>query len=99
MRTETIDSVIWGNIPGDQLVQMSSDHIQSRLHKAEKGLPALIDHDQILFRYCVANSNVFEKTNVNGSIESKAGICNIEPVVVSRKMLLQFAQAYRFDRY
>ncbi len=41
-----------------------------------KSLAEMKKNGQILFRYCDADGNVNENTNVNGSLENIAGVCN-----------------------
>ena len=51
-------------------------HAEGRYHTDADGLKALHDNDQILFRYCEENGQLTEESNINGSLESIAGICN-----------------------
>ena len=53
-------------------------HADGRYLINKEGLQDLKDQDQIIFRYCDSEGNVSDETNVNGSIESIAGICNKE---------------------
>jgi phosphoribosylformylglycinamidine synthase subunit PurQ / glutaminase len=51
-------------------------HGDGRYFTDADGLKKLNDNDQVLFRYCDAAGNIGEETNVNGSIDNIAGICN-----------------------
>jgi len=37
----------------------------------------LVNHDQILFKYCDAAGNINAESNPNGTIDNIAGICNL----------------------
>jgi phosphoribosylformylglycinamidine synthase len=53
-------------------------HGEGRYYADETTLQALSDNNQILFRYCDEEGNLTAGSNVNGSTNSIAGICNKE---------------------
>lgn len=51
-------------------------HADGRYHIDKAGLEKLKDNNQILFQYCDSQGKVSVDSNVNGSIQNIAGICN-----------------------
>jgi phosphoribosylformylglycinamidine synthase subunit PurQ / glutaminase len=51
-------------------------HAEGRYFTDNDTLKKLQDNDQILFRYCDADGNITEAANVNGSLNSIAGVAN-----------------------
>ena len=41
-------------------------------------MKALIQNDQILFKYCDENGNITDQANPNGSLLNVAGVCNAD---------------------
>ena len=61
-----------------QILEMPIRHNEGNYYIDDKGLTELIQNGQILLRYCDRNGNVGNNTNPNGSIDSIAGICNVQ---------------------
>jgi len=59
-----------------QVLKIPIAHADGRYHADMQTLKELREHDQILFTYCDSNGLLSETSNVNGSIEAIAGICN-----------------------
>ncbi len=51
-------------------------HGEGRYFTDDETLKKLHDNNQVLFKYCDADGNVTEESNINGSIANIAGICN-----------------------
>jgi phosphoribosylformylglycinamidine synthase len=51
-------------------------HGEGRFHADEKTLASLIDHDQVIYRYCDQDGNINAESNPNGTLHNIAGICN-----------------------
>lgn len=62
----------------DEVIKIPIAHAEGRYYCDELTLKRLQENDQILFRYCDENGQVNEEANVNGSIDSIAGISNQE---------------------
>lgn len=58
------------------VIRMPIAHGEGRYYIDEAGLQSLKKGNQILFRYCNAVGKLTEESNVNGSVDSIAGICN-----------------------
>ena len=59
-----------------QTITIPIAHGEGCYYAAPDTIKALEDNDQVLFRYCDANSQVTEAANPNGSLHNIAGICN-----------------------
>ena len=76
LKTCTQDSALTSEIPNGTIVKMPVAHAEGRFIIGEEGLDKLKENDQILFKYCDVDGNVTEASNINGSVEGIAGICN-----------------------
>jgi len=57
-------------------LQIPVAHGEGNYYIDDKGLQQLKNNGQIVFRYCNKNGAVEKSSNVNGSVDSIAGICN-----------------------
>jgi phosphoribosylformylglycinamidine synthase len=73
LRVETTDSLITNKCHKGQVLKMPIAHAEGRFVTDADGLAALQDHDQILFRYCTPEGELFSD---NGAMDHIAGICN-----------------------
>ena len=73
LRVETSDSLITRQCFVGQVIKMPIAHAEGRYIPDDAGLQPLIDNDQVLFRYCNENGELFSD---NGSTDHIAGICN-----------------------
>jgi phosphoribosylformylglycinamidine synthase I len=73
LRVETTDSLVTSGYSKGQIIKMPIAHAEGRYLTNEEGLAALKAHDQILFRYCTPDGELFSE---NGSTDHIAGICN-----------------------
>jgi len=51
-------------------------HGEGRFQANEATMKRIIDHDQIIYRYCDENGNITPDANPNGTLHNIAGICN-----------------------
>lgn len=77
LKTETQNSLITSAIAPGTVLNIPVAHGEGNFFIGEKGLNDLKDNDQILFRYCDADGYVNGETNLNGSLQNIAGVCNI----------------------
>ena len=73
LRVETTDSILTSLCHRGQILKMPIAHAEGRYIPDDKGLKALQDNDQILFRYCTPEGVL---SSENGSTDDIAGICN-----------------------
>lgn len=73
LRVETTDSLITRDAMEGQVLKMPIAHAEGRYIPGPEGLESLIANDQILFRYCTPQGEVYSE---NGSTDGIAGICN-----------------------
>ena len=64
------------NMELDEVLDIPIAHGEGRYYTNK--LQELKDNDQIVFQYCSEGGNIADKANPNGSLESIAGICNLE---------------------
>jgi phosphoribosylformylglycinamidine synthase len=76
--TVTQDSAISTHIPHGGVIRMPVAHADGRYTISEDGLSELYDHDQVIFQYCNADGDCTPESNINGSVDHIAGICNKE---------------------
>lgn len=75
LRVETTDSLITNKCSEGQVLKMPIAHAEGRYITDNQGLVELQTNDQILFRYCNPNGELFSD---NGATDYIAGICNKE---------------------
>lgn len=73
LRVETTDSSITGLAEKGRILKMPIAHAEGRYIPGPEGLEGLMANDQVLFRYCDAEGNLYSD---NGSTDHIAGICN-----------------------
>lgn len=59
-----------------QVLRIPIAHFDGNYYNSEEGIETLIKNNQIVFRYSEADGLITKEGNVNGSIESVAGIIN-----------------------
>lgn len=77
LRTETTDSLITRLIEPKQVLKIPIAHADGRYFASPEVIQDIEDHDQVLFRYSTVEGEITETSNVNGSVNNIAGICNI----------------------
>jgi phosphoribosylformylglycinamidine synthase I len=75
LRVETTESLITGKCTKGQVLKMPIAHAEGRYLTDPEGLASLQANDQILFRYCTPEGELFSD---NGATDHIAGICNKE---------------------
>lgn len=59
-----------------QVLRIPIAHFDGNYYNSEEGIETLIKNNQIVFRFSEADGHISDEGNVNGSIESVAGIIN-----------------------
>jgi phosphoribosylformylglycinamidine synthase I len=78
VRVETNKTNFTRNISKGTILRIPIAHAEGRYTIDQKGLKDLHENDQIVFRYVDKNGNLTKIGNPNGSMDSIAGICNID---------------------
>jgi len=78
LRVETDQRLLTHSLDPGTVLTMPVAHGEGRYYCDEQTLEELKQNDQILFRYCNSDGSVDESSNLNGSIDHIAGICNKE---------------------
>lgn len=73
IRVETTDSLLTSKCTKGQVLKMPIAHAEGRYITDAEGLASLQANDQILFRYCTPEGELFSD---NGATDYIAGICN-----------------------
>lgn len=76
LKAVSTDSMVSNQMVKDQVMKIPIAHGEGRYFIDETELSELIDHDQIIFKYCDQNGQVTPESNPNGSLLNIAGICN-----------------------
>jgi len=76
LKTITSESDITCNLAPGKVIKIPVAHADGRYYATPEVLNKLHENDQILFKYCDDQGNESTKANINGSMESIAGICN-----------------------
>lgn len=76
LRTESSNSFFSNKLKKDQVLKIPIAHADGRYFAKEDTLKQIIQNDQIIFKYCDKDGNLSAESNINGSLESIAGICN-----------------------
>lgn len=76
LKTETQNSLITSSIEKGTILNIPVAHGEGNYFIGEKGLNEIIENDQILFKYCGVDGTTDTSTNLNGSLNNIAGVCN-----------------------
>ena len=77
IKAQTTNSLVTAQIDTNKALKIPVAHGEGNFFASDDALKALADNDQILFRYCDATGQVSPETNLNGSVQNIAGVCNI----------------------
>lgn len=77
LRTEEINTPFTNACKLQQVLKIPIAHGEGNYFIDTDGLKRLKDNHQIVFRYCDKDGQLTSESNPNGSLESIAGICNI----------------------
>ncbi len=73
---QTQNSLITSQTQANQVLKIPVAHGEGNYFADEQTLKAINDHDQVLFRYANETGEINEETNLNGSVQNIAGVCN-----------------------
>ena len=76
IKAETNDSLITSEIDLNKALKIPIAHGEGNYFADADTLKKLDDNDQVLFRYCDPSGSITAESNLNGSINSIAGVCN-----------------------
>ncbi len=76
LKNETENSALTSEIKKGDVLKIPIAHADGRYFINAEGHQKLVDNDQILFSYCDDKGNKTPDSNINGSINHIAGICN-----------------------
>lgn len=82
VRVEQTDTPFTAACASRQVLHMPVAHGEGNYYADPETLAALEDHRQVIFRYADAAGEVTPATNINGSLNNIAGICNRQRNVV-----------------
>jgi len=76
IKAEHNQSAMTNLVPTNKALKIPIAHGEGRYYAPNEVLTEMINHDQIIWRYCDANAELSENSNPNGSVMNIAGICN-----------------------
>lgn len=76
LKTISNNALLTNGLDLNKAYKIPVAHADGRYFADVKTVQELINNDQILFKYCDKNGDISDETNLNGSIENIAGICN-----------------------
>ncbi|MGE3489677.1 MAG: phosphoribosylformylglycinamidine synthase subunit PurQ [Vicinamibacterales bacterium] len=82
VRVEQTDTPFTAACASQQVLHMPVAHGEGNYYADPETLAALESHRQVVFRYASAAGEVSPATNINGSLNNIAGICNRQRNVV-----------------
>lgn len=82
VRVEQTDTPFTAACASRQVLHMPVAHGEGNYYADPETLAALEDHRQVIFRYADADGEVTPESNINGSLNNIAGICNRQRNVV-----------------
>ncbi len=78
LKVENSKSALTCKIGENKTIKIPIAHADGRYFANEDDIKSIEDNEQVLFRYCDESGLVSDISNVNGSINNIAGICNKE---------------------
>ncbi len=76
LKTENSDTAFSSQIPDGKVLKIPIAHGEGNYYADEKTINELIEHDEIVFKYCSQNGEINEFANPNGAMLNIAGIIN-----------------------
>lgn len=76
LKTANNNTSITSLMSEDEVLKIPVAHADGRYFANTEELKTLEDNNQVIFRYCDENGQVNDETNINGSLNNIAGICN-----------------------
>ena len=77
LKAETKNTLITNQYT-KRVIKIPIAHGEGKYFADEKTIKALIQNDQILFKYCDEKGDITEQANPNGSLLNIAGVCNAD---------------------
>jgi phosphoribosylformylglycinamidine synthase I len=78
LKVENNQTAISSAYLADKAYKIPVAHAEGRYYADEDTISSLEANNQVLFRYCDENGEVNQSSNINGSVNNIAGICNAE---------------------
>ena len=78
IRTENTETSFTNLCHPQRVLKIPIAHGEGNYYINDAGYKELVDHDQIIFRYCEPDGSITPDSNPNGSLDNIAGICNRE---------------------
>ena len=76
LKVENTENKFCSKLKKNQIIKLNIAHNEGNYFTDKEHLKEIEDNDLVAFRYCDSIGTVSEKTNINGSINSIAGIFN-----------------------
>ena len=76
LKVENTENKFCSKLKKNQVIKLNIAHNEGNYFTDKEHLKEIENNGLVAFRYCDANGTVSEKTNINGSINSIAGIFN-----------------------
>ncbi len=76
LKTQTKKTALTQQLDAEKIFKIPIAHAEGRYHADAATMQELIDHDQIIFKYCDENGSITEAANPNGTALNIAGVCN-----------------------
>ncbi|MEX1062890.1 MAG: phosphoribosylformylglycinamidine synthase subunit PurQ [Balneolaceae bacterium] len=76
VRTENNQTIYTKGLREGDVLTFPVSHGEGNYFIDDDGLKRLQDNRQVIFRYCDGDGELTEESNINGSVDSIAGICN-----------------------
>lgn len=78
LKTENNNTLVTNSLHKGHVLKIPVAHAEGRYFNHADEIKQLEDNQQVLFRYCDADGNVNNETNLNGSVNNIAGITNFK---------------------
>ena len=78
LKCENSHTAFTGQLQKGEVLKIPIAHGEGNYFADTQTLQSLIDHDQIVFRYCDEKGKMTQDSNPNGSLENIAGIINAQ---------------------
>src|SRR6056297_781939 len=82
LKVEQNENLLTRHCEVGDLIQMPVAHAEGRYFAPESELKKLHSNGQVLFTYSNAEGEQTEETNINGSVDHIAGICNLRGNII-----------------
>jgi phosphoribosylformylglycinamidine synthase len=76
VRLENTQTPFTEAIPPGRVLRLPIAHAEGNYYADPETHRALVEHRQVVFRYCTRDGRIADEANPNGSLDGIAGICN-----------------------